>query len=416
MPKRIIFLLFLFVTFAANAQFSRSFVSSVRTPQMLLNDEWGRVPVMQLGGDDVLCFSFDEMSHVYHRYTYRIVHCNADWSQSDLMEIDYLDGFNDVLIEDWENSVNTTQLYTHYRFSIPNDDVALKVSGNYRVEVFDDEEDDELPVVSFDFSVVEPSVSFEAWVSGDTDISFNEGEQQVSFTVGYPSFVTSPASELKAVVYQNGRRDNAVSGIVPTYVTGNKVEYVHNEKLVFDAGNEYRRFEITDPNAPGEGIEDVVYDGSLYNAVLYMDKPRVSYSNYRDENGRFFVNTVEGLGTALEADYLNVHFALDIPYRAGGNFYLLGDFSGNGFCEACRLYYDSDEGYYFTSMLLKMGVYNYCYVWVPTGSHNAENIPAEGNFYNTDNEYLIYMYYRGFGDRADRLLGVHRVNYNLERD
>jgi hypothetical protein len=101
------------------------------------------------------------MSHVYHRYVYRIVHCNADWSQSDILEIDYLEGFNDVVIEDWENSVNTNQLYTHYQFSLPNENVALKASGNYRVEVYDDEEDFETPVASFDFSVVEQQVSFE---------------------------------------------------------------------------------------------------------------------------------------------------------------------------------------------------------------------------------------------------------------
>lgn len=414
MFKYIITILSLFVTLAANAQFARSFVPDVRTPQIMLNEEWGEPPVMRLGGDDVLQFSFDEMSHVYHRYVYRIVHCNADWSQSDILEIDYLEGFNDVVIEDWENSVNTNQLYTHYQFSLPNENVALKASGNYRVEVYDDEEDFETPVASFEFSVVEQQVSFEASVSGDTDRTFNEGEQQVSFAVRYPSFVASPASELKAVVYQNGRRDNAVSGIVPTYITGDRVEYVHNEKLIFDAGNEYRRFEITDPNAPGEGVEDVVYDGSLYNAVLYMDKPRVSRSNYRDENGRFIVNTLEGLGTELEADYINVHFALDMPYRADGDFYLLGDFCGNAFTVVNRLNYDAEDGYYYTFMPLKMGLYNYCYVWVPTGSDEAVNVPAEGNFYNTGNEYMIYMYYRGFADRYDRLLGVHCINYGKE--
>lgn len=414
MFKRIITILSLFVTLAANAQFSRSFVPAVRTTRILLNGEWGKVPVMQLGGDDVLDFSFDEMSHVYHRYIYRIVHCNADWSQSDLMEIDYLEGFNDVLIEDWENSINTNQLYTHYRFSLPNEDVTLKASGNYRVEVYDDEAESETPVASFEFSVVEPLVSFEAWVSGDTDTSFNEGEQQLSFVVHYPSFVASPASELKAVVYQNGRRDNAVNAIVPTYITGDKVEYVHNGKLIFDAGNEYRRFEITDPNAPGEGVEDVVYDGSLYNAVLYMDKPRLSRSNYRDENGRFFVNTLEGFGTAIEADYVNVHFALEVPYRADGDFYLLGDFCGNGFTAMNRLNYDTEDGYYYTFLPLKMGLYNYCYVWLPAGSDKAVNVPAEGNFYNTGNEYLIYMYYRGFADRYDRLLGVHSVDYRAD--
>ena len=413
MFRRILVLLALSVPLIAGAQSSRSFLPSVRTPQMVLNGEWSALPVMQLGSDDVLQFSFDEMSHIYHRYTYRIVHCNADWTPSDLLEIDYLEGFNDVVIEDWENSLNTSQLYTHYGFVIPNENVALKASGNYRIEVYDDEMEDGSPVAEFEFSVVEPSVSFEAWVSGDTDISFNEGHQQLSFAVRYPSFVASPAGELKAVVYQNGRRDNAVSGIVPTYVTGDKVEYVHNEKLIFDAGNEYRRFEITDPNSPAEGIEDVVYLDSLYNAILYMDKPRVSHSNYRDENGRVLVNTSEGFGTTLEADYVNVHFALDVPRRLGGDFYLLGDFCGNGFDDYSKLHYDDEGGYYFTSLPLKMGVYNYRYVWVSSVTGEVGNSPVDGDFYNTENEYSIYMYYRGFGDRYDRLLGVHTTRFSI---
>ena len=408
MLKHIITYIALFFAVATNAQFSRSSLPTVRTTRMMLNDEWDLPPVMQLGSDDVLHFSFDEMSHVYHRYTYRIVHCNADWQQSELLEMDYLDGFNGLVIDEWDNSINTTQLYTHYQFRIPNDEVSLKVSGNYRVEVFDDEADEDVPVAVFEFSVVEPLLSFDVKVSGDTDISFNEGHQQLSIAVGYPSFVASPASELKPVVYQNRRRDNCVMGITPTYVAGDKVEYVHNDRLIFDAGNEFRRFEVADPTSPGEGVEDVIYIEPNYNAVLYMDKPRTSHSNYRDENGLYYVNTFEGYGTVIEADYVNVHFALEVPHREGGNYYLLGDFCGNGFDETNRLLYDYEEGYYFISQPLKLGVYNYMYVWVPLEG-GTENLPAEGNFYNTDNEYLVYMYYRGFGDRADRLLGVHQV-------
>ena len=111
MLKRIVTFLALLVVIVANAQYSRSFSPSVRTPRVLLDGQWGALPVVQLGGDDVLHFSFDEMSHVYHRYTYRVVHCNADWEQSGAMEVDYLDGFNDVVIDEWENSVNTNQLY-----------------------------------------------------------------------------------------------------------------------------------------------------------------------------------------------------------------------------------------------------------------------------------------------------------------
>lgn len=411
MLRSVVISLALFVVLAVNAQSSRSFLPSVRSAQVQLNGEWGTLPVMRLGGDDMLHFSFDELSHIYHRYTYRVVHCNADWSPSDLLEIDYIEGFNDVLIEEWENSVNTNQLYTHYAFTIPNENMSLKLSGNYRVEVFDDEAEEDVPVASFDFSVVEPLVSFEARVSGDTDISFNERHQQVSFAVHYPSFVSSPSAELKAVVYQNGRRDNVVRDILPTYITNGVVEYVHNEKLIFDAGNEYRRFEITDPNSPGEGVEEVVYAGGLYNVILYMDKPRVSHSNYRDENGRFLVNTFEGFGTQIEADYVNVHFALDVPRIADGELYLLGDFCGNGFTSANKLFYDDEGGYYFTSQLLKMGVYNYRYLWVSSVNGKVLDAPADGSFYETENEYSIYIYYRGIGDRADRLLGVHSVVY-----
>lgn len=408
--KRIILPIVLFAAVMANAQHARSFLPSVRTPRVLLNGQWGALPVMQLGGEDVLHFSFDEMSHVYRRYTYRVVHCNADWEPSGAMEVDYLEGFNDVVIDEWENSVNTNQLYTHYEFAIPDGNLALKLSGNYRVEVFDDEGKSDVPVASFHFYVVEPLATIEARVSGDTDTSFNEREQQLSFSVRYPSFVASPASELKAVVCQNGRWDNAVADIVPTYITSYKVEYVHDRKLIFDAGNEYRRFEMSDPNSPGEGVEEVVFDGSLYNAVLYMDKPRVSHSNYRDENGRFFINTFEGRGTEMEADYVNVHFALDAPYRAGGDYYVMGDFCGNLLSPVCRMEYDAEDNYYFTSLQLKMGLYNYCYVWVPAGSSKVGVEQAEGNFYNTENEYTVYIYYRGFSDRYDRLIGVQSVS------
>lgn len=407
MRRILITILIIIPVIAVKAQFAVSCSGTVRTPIMVVNEDWTAPPVIALGSDDVIHFSFDEMSHVYHRYICRITHRNVDGSESDIPEIEYLDGFNDFLIDSWENSHNTTQLYTHYSFELPNDDISFNVSGNYRVEIIDDEEEEATPVAIFDFSVVEPLATIQAKVSGDTDRSYNDGEQQLSFVVNHSRCnVVSPASDLIPVVYQNRRRDNAVIGVEPTYITGDRVEYVHENKLIFDAGNEYRRFEITDPNSPGMNIENVVYHDSAYHALLYIDRPRVSYSNVIDENGRFYVNTLEGYGTTIEADYINVHFALDAPYRTGGNYYLIGDFCGDGFNDDNKLFYDYDEGYYFTSHLLKLGVYNYQYVWLPTGTREAEIEYSEGNFYNTENEYLIYIYHRGPGARYDRLVAV----------
>ena len=409
--RRIVLTIIIILSFAAvKAQFASSHTPVVRTPVMVVNDEWTAPAVIVLGSDDVVHFSFDEMSHVYHRYVCHVTHRNADGSMSELSEIDFLDGFNDFVIDSWENSHNTTQLYTHYTFDLPNDDLALKVSGNYRVEVFDEEENAEIPVVTFDFSVVEPMVDIRAKVSGDTDRTYNEGEQQLSFVVNYARCnVVSPASDIIPVVYQNRRRDNAVIGVKPTYITGNEVEYVNNKDLIFDAGNEYRRFELTDPNSPGMNVEDVVFHDSAYHALLYVDKPRVSYSNVIDENGRFYVNTLEGYGMPIEADYVNVHFAVNLPYRVGGNYYLLGDFCGEGFDKRNILYYDKEEGYYFTSHLLKLGVYNYQYAWLPNGDNAVSMDATEGNFYNTENEYLIYIYHREFGARYDKLVGVIKI-------
>ena len=408
-----ILLLLLSIPSVSDAQTARSMSMSVRSPRMELNGEWDAPAVMTLGGDDRVVFSFDEMSHTYHRYLCRITHRNADWSRSDMLEIDYLEGFNDMPIEDWENSVNTTQLYTRYEFSLPNENVSLKLSGNYRIEILDDDSYDDTPVAVFDFSVVEPKVTVNASVSGNTDRSFNNGEQQLSFVVDYSGYsIADPASDIKPVIYQNRRSDNAVAGIKPTYMHGGALEYVHNDRLIFEAGNEYRRFELTDPNMPGMNVEEVVYNAPDYHALLYVDKPRKSHYGHNDENGRYFVNTLEGRGSLLEADYIYVHFALDLPYRDGGSYYLMGDFTGESFSPLCRLDYDAEGGYYFTSQLLKTGVYNYMYVWLPDGDSKGVLAPAEGTFYETENEYIIYIYHRAFGDRYDRLVGVRSIRHS----
>lgn len=409
--NRLLLLLATLLPFSLSAQFVETRTSSIRSLQMVLNDRWDAPPILTLGSDDEICFSFDELSHTYRRYTYRIVHCNADWSQSELFQIDYLDGFNTRPIDDWQNSENTTQLYTRYQFYLPNEDVAFKVSGNYKVEIYDDE-DDTAPVALFAFSVVEPRVVVEAEVSSDTEIDRNKTHQQVSFNIDYSGYnIASPATDIRVRIFQNRRLDNFVDNIKPTYITSRRLEYVHNKNMIFDAGNEYRRFEITDPHTPAMGVETILYDDLNYNAMLYGDMPARSYSNVRDENGRFYTNTLEGYGGVMEADYVRVHFSLATPYRSGGHYYLLGDYWGNRFSDSNLLVYDNLSGAYVTTQLMKFGVHNYQYVWVPDDSKRAYTFAAEGDYFNTENEYLILVYHREFGARYDKLIAVRQINF-----
>lgn len=406
--KRYLLCIALFlVAVGVSAQFARSLSPSVRSLSVVLNGDSDLPPVLRLNSDDELQFAFDEMSHNYNRYTCRIQHCDAGWQPSELFEIDYLDGFNDMPVEEWENSVNTTFLYTTYSFTLPNENVNLKLAGNYKVTVVDD---DETPVAEYLFAVLDERVALSATVSGDTDIDHNKTHQQLSFAVHHPSYnISNPANEIKTVVYQNRRTDNCVAGILPTHITGNSLQYVYNGKLIFDAGNEYRRFEITDTSAPGMGVERVSYSAPYYHAELYTDAPRKTHLTTLDENGRYYINTLDGYGSSVEADYLFVHFSLAAPQRAGGDYYLLGDFCGNTFDDSNRLFYDAASGTYRATKLLKMGLYNYAYVWLPTGSSVAQTAAAEGDFYNTSNEYLIFIYHKEFGSRYDKLIGVGRV-------
>ena len=392
------------------AQFTESRSLGVRSLQMVLNDDWDAPAVAQLGSDDRIFFSFDEMSHNYNRYTYRIIHCNADWTPSELFVSEYLAGFNAQVIEDVRYSENTTQLYTNYSFSVPNDNISLKVSGNYKVEVCSDDDDE--PVALFCFAVVEHKVRIGVEVSGNTDVDFNDAHQQLGLIVDYTGYdVRLPAEELKLYVVQNNRRDNIVRCGAPTYISANRVEYSHERDLIFAAGNEYRKFEVTDPYSLSVGVDHIEYSDDIFNVWLYADERAASYRNDRDENGRFYVNTLEGYGSSIEADYALVHFRLNAPYREGGSYYLLGNCWDNAFSPANMLHYDSESEAYVSAQLMKFGVYNYQYAWVPDGADEALLAPAEGDFYNTGNEYLVLVYHRTFGERYDRLVGALRAKY-----
>lgn len=394
----------------------------IHTLQTIVNDDWLHDDVIVLGTEDWVDISFDHFSHDYHRFVYKIVHCNADWTPSDLLEVDYMEGFNNQPIEDYENSLNTTMLYTHYRLSLPNEDIQFKVSGNYRVELYLDEEEVEdavfpadKPVAVACFSVVEPLMALSASVTSNTDIDTNLSHQQVSFVINYNGYnVVDPTTEIKPYIYQNGRTDNCVSQVKPTYVNPGRLEYVHNTKLIFPAGDEYRRFEVINMHYATQGVDKISFFAPYYHATLYPDRPRHNYSFDQDHDGRYLIRYNLAEDTNIEADYLFVHFRLDMPRRSGGNFYLTGEFTYNDFTPAYQAVYDDDEGAYEATVMLKQGAYDFMYLWVPEGSTIGQTGPAEGNFYETENEYQIYIYHRPFGGRYDRLVATQQIKFSQE--
>lgn len=389
----------------------------VHTLQTTINDDWLHDDVITLGTDDWVTISFDYLTHDYHRFKYNVVHCNADWTPSDLFEVDYINGFNGQPIESYDNSINTTMLYTHYQFDLPNDDIQFKVSGNYKVEIYLDEEDTPptLPIAIACFRIVEPRMALNVSVTSNTDIDTNLSHQQVSFTLNFPpNEVVDPATEIKPYVYQNNREDNRVALVKPTYVTPGHIEYTHDRALIFPAGNEYRRFEIVNMHHATQGVEKTSYFAPYYHATLLPDVPRRNYSYDVDHNGRYLIRYNLANDSDIEADYLFVHFRLDMPYRTGGKFYLQGEFTYNSLDSAYQATYNNVEQVYEATILLKQGAYDFMYLWVPDGSKTEQTGPAEGNFYEAENEYQVYIYHRPFGERYDRLVAAQQVKFAQE--
>lgn len=395
------------------AQRTEVYAPHIQTVQVVANNDINAPAVITLGSNDYIELSFDELSHEYHRYQYVLSHCNADWSASDLSDIDYLDGFNNNPIEDYETSINTTMPYTHYRLTLPNNEVRMKLSGNYLITVYDDS-DTSKPVFKTCFRVLDKQVSVSATVSSDTEIDRNKGHQQVSFNVRHRGYnIRNPQQEVKIQVMQNGRTDNMVTGVLPTYVGPDELRYTHNKALIFPAGNEYRRFEIVSTRYANIGVESLQFHDPYYHATLFPSDPRTrNYSYDEDQNGRYLIRYDDATDNEIEADYFFVHFSLpwEDPFM-DGKLYLQGEFTYDNFNRQTEMKYNKETYAYESVQLLKQGAYNYQYLYVPNGSTKGETGPVEGNYYETENEYLILVYARPFGERYDKLIGMQQVRF-----
>lgn len=388
----------------ALAQRSEILNSRISTLQVVAGDNWQSMPVATLNGDPIH-IAFDDLTHEYHRYTYKIEHCDADWKvSSDLFVSDYISGFNgELTIDDYDESLNTDQLYTHYRLRIPNENCRITMSGNYKLTVYE-EDDDSAPVLMACFMVVEPRMNVSLGYTSNTDIDVNKSHQQVGVSLQYGDVrVTDPMRQLRTVVLQNGRWDNAVWDAKPDYVNVDGLRWVHQRSYVFPAGNVYRKFEMLDMNHTTMGLEELKWDGEHFHAFVFQDQPRPSYVHDEAPQGSFFIRNSDNSEIDYTSDYAWVHFSLKAP-RQSGDVYLNGDWTQDSFLPQYRLEYDESKGEYQGAVFLKQGYYSYQYL-VLRGDGSTMPVTSEGSYFQTANKYQVLVYFRGQGDRTDRLVG-----------
>jgi len=390
-------------------------VPNVKTLQVVVNGDWLSLPIMQLGTDDVLQVEFDEMSHNFHRFVVHVERCEPDWSPSEeLFESDWLEGFNDWVIDDYENSLNTTVLYTHYGFSIPNDMCRLKMSGNYRLHIIDEDNDNQEIAIA-EFRVIEHKMDVALGVTTNTDIDFNNRSQQVEMSLNYNSLsVTHPEEQLQVFVLQNGREDNMKVNVKPNTIMQRGMTWEHNRQLIFEAGNEYHRFEVLNPTHITLGLERVFWDeeGRHFHVSPEVCEPQRNYLYYRDADGAFYIRNSDNIENERTTDYVYVHYKL-APVREYEDARVFVD--GKWTTEPASVYdmtYDPKDKSYNATVLQKMGYYNY-QLLMTLDNGQTRRVPEEGCFYQTENRYQALVYYKGTGERTWRLVAYRELLFDI---
>ena len=369
----------------------------------MVNGDWMNRPVMTLGSADQLLIGFDELSHDYHRLTYHLDHCEANWTVSEeVFESDWLDGFNDNQIDDYQNSINTTVLYTHYSLTIPNDRCRLKMGGNYRLTVYDEDADNER-VLEVEFYVVNPVAEVGLAMTTNTDIDHNESHQQLSMTVKYNGLrVSNLQEQIRTVVMQNWREDNARRNVRPDYINNQGLTWEHNKRLIFDAGNEFHKFEVLDVSHATMGLDRITWDGEYYQAYPYPTTVRRNYLTDVDADGAFVIRNSNNTEVDYTCDYVWVNYQLQAPYY--GDVYVSGHWATDADRNTYRMSYDNEHRLYYASLLQKQGYYSYQYLL-----GDGRNAPSEGNFFQTENRYQALVYFKGIGARTWELVGYRGI-------
>ncbi|WP_299396220.1 DUF5103 domain-containing protein [uncultured Gelidibacter sp.] len=399
------FLVLLFVT-----AFGFSQVEEVNPPNYIKTIAFkgstneSQLPIIKLG--EPLLLEFDALSGTEPDFYYVIEHYNYDWTPSNLVKSEYLRGFDNQRIQDYKNSFNTYQIYSHYMLQIPNQQTrGLLVTGNYLISIFNDS--DEL-VFSRKFMIYEDLVNVGVSVKRSRDVKYIDKKQSVDIVINNSNFnFNNPLENVKSLIIQNNNLNTAISNVKPQYTLGNQLIYKYTSETSFWGGNEYLYFENKDVRAANARVQFIDLQ-DIYHSYLFINTPRVNqiYTYNPDINGNFLITAVDTDDVSIEADYTMVHFALQHPELTNGEaLYVYGNFNNYALESDNQLKYNSESGLYECAFRMKQGFYNYKYVMTDrNGTLNEGAI--SGNYYQTENNYKVLVYYRDLGARYDRLIGM----------
>lgn len=404
-----LFYLFVFFTSFALAQ-----VEEVNPPDYIksitfksASSDLGELPIIKLG--ETFYLEFDALVNNEPDFYYKIEHYDYDWTESQLVRPEFLLGVDNFRLFNYRNSFNTYQLYSHYTLTIPNEQTkGLKVSGNYILSIHDSSDN---IIFSRKFMIYEDLVTPGISIKRSRDVSTIDSMQTVDLEIYGGNKLNNPLQTVQAVIIQNRNLNTSIKNLKPQYTIGDKLIYRYINETAFPGGNEYLFFETKDVRTASLGVQFIELN-DIYHSYLFANRSRANlpYTFNPDINGRFKITAIDRDDISIEADYTQVHFTLDYPELTNGErIYVYGNYNNYALDNYNEMTYDYDIGRYKTNFKLKQGFYNYKYVVVNRdGSLDEGRI--SGNFWQTENNYKVLVYYRDLGARYDRIVGFNELS------
>ena len=396
----------LFYFTLATAQVENEIVPpyNIKTVSFVQNKQ-NVVPIFQLG--DAFELQFDDLYGTDASYFYEIVHCDYDWKPSEIQKQDYLQGFDNQRVQESSSSFNCLQIYTHYRLPFPNSTTQLKISGNYMLKILN--EDKEV-VFSRKFIVYENLATVPIQIKRARTVTNLDSKHNLEFTIKSNVInFQNPLKNIKTILLQNGKFNTAISNIKPQFTIGNDLVYKYDTPTQFWAGNEFLYFDNKEIRIESNTISRVDSQKDIYSSYLFTNEARANsnYYNNQDVNGNFVIRRLFAENNDIEADYAWVYFSLSAPlFRSSdGVIYVTGMFNNYALTAENKMEYNPEKAIYEKAILIKQGFTNFEYLAVkPNGSIDSENA-IDGNFFQTENEYTVLVYYKEDTDRYTRIIG-----------
>lgn len=377
------------------------------------------LPLVDLHSNAGIVLSFDDLDGDVKNYTYTIAHCDINWQPSNISQLEYLEGFSDDRIDEYRFSFKTINSYTHFELRLPTESMRWTKSGNYLLKVYEDEDEKTLAITRR-FMVVDHKVDILPRIVSPSNVSKLRTHHEIDFQVDYEKFpaIRSAQQEIRAVVMQNGRWDNAIIELAPNFTRLNAIVFDYQDKIVFPAGKEFRFIDLRSLRTRSINIASIEEYYDRFEVTLAKDGKRTDnpYLSQNDLNGRFVIQTLDQADPDLSGNYANVLFSLYSPEPFyDHDVFIIGALTDWELQPEFKMAYNSSVNGYVGKAMLKQGFYDYAYALVPRNPKKGEStLPdmsdTEGNWYETDNSYTILIYYHPFGERYDQLIGAVTFN------